>query len=295
MNDFINLKVYNYKRMKIYNAAFKSLSDMQMYILSKPAVNTKIFQKQHSISNKPEFPEDTFDNAVEYLIGGYNVDYNLTLKMQREFEKTVSIKNFKRLTERSMAGSHPNVPAYVAGEPKSMYRLARAPERKFITIWFNLAYSVQTSKQAVMNRGALTLSLIKLLEANGIGVDLKVFSCCYNRGEVFNSEVRLKSPSEPINLKKCYYPMCSVMFLRRIILRIMESMSFEEANWYPYYGRPLQEDQFRSIFAIPEKDIVISSPAQMGIEGTNINDDSKRFFKKIKLERYVKLYKAEGA
>lgn len=289
MNDFMNLKVYPYKKMKIYNAAFKSLSDMQMYILSKPQVNSRVFQKQHSITNRPEFPEDTFDNAVDYLIGGYDIDFNITLKMQREFEKTISVKNFRRSTEKAMAGSHPNVPAFVAGMPKSMYRLARAPEKKFVTIWFNLAYSVQTSKQAVMNRGALTLSMIKLLEANGIGVDLKVFSCCYNRGEVFNSEVRLKSPSEPINLKKCFYPMCSVMFLRRIILRVMESMDFQEDNWYPYYGRPLTEDQFRSIFSIPKNDIVISSPVQMGIEGGNINDDSRRFFKKIELDKYIRL------
>ena len=108
---------------------------------------------------------------------------------------------------------------------------------------------------------------------------------------MFNSEVRLKSPSEPINLKKCYYPMCSVMFLRRIVLRIMESMEFREDNWYPYYGRPLSEDQFRSIFGIPSSDIVISSPAQMGIDGGDINEDSKRFFKKIDLDRYIKLAK----
>lgn len=291
MKDFINLKVYPYKKMTVFNAAFDSLSDMQMYLLSEPKVNSRIFQKQHSKMNKPEFPEDTYNNAVDYLIGGYDIDFNVTLSLQREFEKTVSIQNTARKKERAMAGSHPNVPAFVAGEPKAMYRLSRLPEKKFVTIWFNLAYSVQTGKQAVANRGVLTLSLIKLLEANGIGVDLKVFSSCYNRAEVFNSEVRLKSPSEPINLKKCYYPMCSVMFLRRIVLRIMESMEFREDNWYPYYGRPLSEDQFRSIFGIPSSDIVISSPAQMGIDGGDINEDSKRFFKKIDLDRYIKLAK----
>ena len=85
--------------------------------------------------------------------------------------------------------------------------------------------------------------------------------------------------------------MCSVMFLRRIVLRVMESMSFHEENWYPYYGQTLSEDQFRAIFNIPETDIVISSPLNMGIYGYDINDDSKHFFEKIDLDKYIKLAK----
>ncbi len=291
MREFMNLKVYPYKKMTVYNAAFNSLSDMQMYILSKPKVNDKIFLKQHSIIRRPDFPEDTFDNAVDYLIGGYTGNYDITLEMLKEFEKTMPIRTYRRRQEKAMAGSHPNIPAYVAGTPKTMYRLTRAREKKFVTIWFNLAYSIHTLEQAVTNRGALTLSLIKLLEEYGIGVDLKVFSSCYSKDEVFNSEIRLKSPSEPINMKKCFYPMCSVMFLRRVVLRVMESMSFHEKNWYPYYGQPLTEDQFRDIFNIPDTDIVISSPVQMGIFGQDINCDSYNFFKKIDLDKYIKLAK----
>ena len=291
MREFMNLKVYPYKKMTVYNAAFNSLSDMQMYILSKPKVNDRVFIRQHSITSRPQFPEDTFDNAVDYLIGGYTGNYDLTLKMQKELEKTVPIKNYRRRQVKSMAGSHPNVPAYVAGVPKTMYKLSRAKEKKFITIWFSLAYSANTSEQEVTNRGALTLSLIKLMEEKDMGVDLKVFSSCYSKDEVFNSEIRLKLPSEPINMKKCFYPMCSVMFLRRIVLRVMESMSFHEKNWYPYYGKPLSEEQFRAIFNIPDSDIVISSPQQMGIKGRDINYDSEHFFKKIDLEKYITLAK----
>ena len=295
MNDFMTLRIYPYKQMTVYNASFRSLSDMQMYILSDPEVNRDIFREQHSIIKRPEFPEDTFDNAVRYLIGGYTGDYALTLRMQREFEKTTPVRNFARRQERAVAGSHPNVPAYVAGVPKTMYRLSRLPEKKFVTIWFNLAYPVWTPKQAVTNRGALTLSLIKLFEDNGIGVDLKVFSSCYCNGEVFNSEIHLKSPSEPINMKKCFYPMCSVMFLRRVVMRVMESMSFREKDWFPNYGQPLTEEQFRLITGIPDTDIVISAPVHMGITGKDISGDSSRFFRKIELEKYIEYCRASGA
>lgn len=289
MTEFVNLKEYMYKRMKIYSASFKSLSDMHMFLCSEPKVNSNIFLRQHSILNRPEFPGDTYENAVDCLIGGYDGDYSIALKLQKELENTFSVKSEVRRHERSIAGSHPNVPAYVAGEPKTMFRLKRMPEKKFVSIWFNLAYPIQTTKQAVTNRGALTLSLIKLLEENGIGVDLHVFTSCYSHGELFNSEIRLKSPSELINGKKCFYPMCSVMFLRRVVLRVMESMDFEDKDWYPNYGRPLQEREFREIFKVPKNDIVISSPSRMGVFGEDIAVDSKRFFMNIDLDSYVDL------
>ena len=227
------------------------------------------------------------------LLITYNGDFELTLKMLKEFENIVPVENYSRCRERAFAGSRPNIPAYIAGVPKTMYRLTRLPEKKFVTIWFNLAYSINTYRQAVANRGALTLSLIKLLEKSGIGVDLKVFSSCYSGGEVFNTEVLLKSPSEPINMKKCLYPLCSVMFLRRIVMRVMESMPFGEKDWYPNYGLPLSEEQFRTIFSIPENDIVISSPMVMNITGLNIVKDCRRFLNKIELEKYIKLSKVK--
>ena len=295
MTGNMNLRVYRYGHMSVYNAAFHDLSDMHMYIQSSPEVNREIFRDQHSIIKRADFPGDTFRNAVDYLIGGYKGDCGLTMRMLKELEKTKPIIDYTRRRERSVAGSHPNIPAYVAGVPKTMYRLSRLPEKKFVTIWFNLAYPVWTTERAVTNRGALTLSLIKLLEESGIGVDLKVFSSCYAGGEVFNCEICLKSPSEPINMKKCFYPMCSVMFLRRIVMRVMESMPFKDKDWYPNYGQPLTEEQFRLIFDIPENDIVISAPADMGILGKKITEDGERFFKKIELEKYFGLQRATGA
>lgn len=291
MTEFMNLKIYPYKLMKIYSASFKSLSDMHMYILSDPEVNSKIFYKQHSIAGQTEFAGEPFEKAVDYLIGGFTGNYDIALKMQRELEKTVLIKESSRKRERAMAGSHPNVPAYIAGVPKAMYKLRRAQEKKFVSIWFNIAYPALTAEKAIINRGALTLSLINVLESHGIGVDLRVFNACYSRGEIFISEIRLKSPSESINGKKCFYPMCSRLFLRRIIFRIMESMPFEETEWYPNYGEPLTEEQFRSIFGISDSDIVISSPMHMGVEGDDIKLDSDRFFKKIELKKYIEIYK----
>lgn len=283
-SDLANINVYGYKLMKIYKISFKSMSDLHLYLKSEPTVNNTVFIRQHSILGDGDFAGEPYEKALEYCLGGYEGDRGVTLKMQRELEKYIPIKAKERRKEKSFAGSHPNVPAFVAGSPKAMYRLQRAEEKKFRTVYFNLAYPVMTSQSAIVNRGALTLSLIKLLEAQGMGVDLKVFMTVFSRSEIFMFDIILKAPQELLNSKKCCYPLCSREFVRRLVFRVMESMPFENAEWYPNYGEALTDTQFRSIFGISKNDTVISTPEEMGVLGEDILEDGARLFRRLGLD-----------
>lgn len=279
MNCSPHTEIIPYKFMKIYKVSFKSMSELYMYLSGDPTINRSVFIRQHSILGDREFAGEPFERALEYCLGGYEGDYNVVMKMQKELEKYVPVKVRIRRTEKSVAGSHPNVPAFVAGSPKAMYRQERAKEKKFCTVYFNLAYPAQTTHNAILNRGALALSLVKLLEAEGMGVNLKVFMSVYIRNEIFVFDISLKSPQELLNAKKCFYPLCSREFVRRIVFRVMESVPFECSEWYPSYGRALSDGQFRNIFDISQNDMVISTPDEMGVTGENIFSDGAEMFR----------------
>ncbi len=279
MSGYPVTEMIPYKFMKIYKVSFKSLGELYMYLSEDPEVNKKVFAKQHSIIGDSFFAGVPFEKALEYCLGGYEGDYNVVLKMQKELEKYVPVKVHSRRMERSVAGSHPNVPAFVAGSPKAMYRRERAKEKKFCTVYFNLACPSQTTHSAILNRGVLSLSLVKLLESEGIGVNFKVFMGVYIRNEIFVFEISLKSPQELLNAKKCFYPICSREFVRRIVFRVMESVPFECSEWYPNYGIALSDGQFRNIFDISQKNMVISSPDEMGITGENLFSDGAEMFR----------------
>ena len=131
----------------------------------------------------------------------------------------------------------------------------------------NIAFSGHTTEDQVRNRGILTLNLVNVLESHGMGVNLHVFEACFVEKEVLITEVVLKKPGELLNISKCYFPMCSKEFLRRVLLRVKESVPFLGLNWGISYGAVLDEKRTREYVGVNKNQIMILSPQAMGIAG----------------------------
>lgn len=267
----------------IFRMHFKSLNELEMYLKSKPAVNDKVFKSQKSIYMPEDFAGEPLDVAIEYCHGGYQKNLDMFMKLKKEID-SVNVKySNNRKTVTSVVGSRPNVPAYVAGAPKTMYRMERVKEKKFIDIYMNIAYSGHTSEAQIRNRGILTLNLVNVLESHDIGVNLHVFEACYVEKEVFIVEVVLKKPGEMLNISKCYFPMCSKEFLRRVLLRVKESVPFLGKNWGISYGAVLDEQRTREYVGVGKNQIMILAPQAMGIRGENIYEDADAFISAVDL------------
>ncbi len=231
-----------------------------------------------------DFAGESLANSIEYLHGGYDKNLDMFMKLKKEID-AVNVKySNNRRTVAAVVGSRPNVPAYIAGAPKTMYRMERVKEKKFVDIYMNIAYSGHTSEEQVRNRGILTLNLVNVLESHGIGVNLHVFEACFVEKEVLITEVVLKKPGELLNISKCYFPMCSKEFLRRVLLRVKESVPFLGQNWGISYGAVLDEKRTREYLGVNKNQIMILSPQSMGIQGKNIYDDADAFIKKLDLD-----------
>lgn len=267
----------------IFRIHFKSLNDLEMYLKSDPEVNSAVFKSQKSIYMPEDFAGEPLDVAINYCHGGYQKNLDMFMKLKKEID-SVNVKySNNRKTVTSVVGSRPNVPAYVAGAPKTMYRMERVKEKKFLDIYMNIAYSGHTTEEQVRNRGILTLNLVNVLESHDIGVNLHVFEACYVEKEVFIVEVVLKKPGELLNIGKCYYPMCSKEFLRRVLLRVKESVPFLGKNWGISYGAVLDEARTREYVGVGKNQIMILAPQAMGIRGDNIYEDADAFISSLNL------------
>lgn len=280
-------KEYDYKRMHIIQTSFNNLSDLKDYLLQNPNVNSNVFLKQNSIICGEEIAGKPLSTAIEYCIGGYNKDIEIMRQLNKSLDKIVNRQTNHYRTIKSVTGSRPNVPNYIANNPKTMFKQIRQTNKKFINVLFNIACPNKTSENAILNRGALTLSLINLLEKQAYSVDFKVFMAAYCQNEVFYFTISLKRPSDVISLSKCFYPLCSKEFLRRIIFRVMESSPLKNKDWYPNYGVALTTEQTRTIFSIDKNDIVISSPDELGVAGYDILSDLNNFFKSLNINKEV--------
>lgn len=279
-------KIEKRGNLTIYKMNFKSLSGLHLFLNDNPEVNTNIFFTQKSEEASVKFAGEPLEQAIQYLIGGYQKDFDMFVKLRKEIDKVnIKYENTRKI-KPSVVGSRPNVPAFIAGAPKTMYRVDRAKEKKFIDIYVNLPYTNNTTEAQIRNRGIMILNLVKLLESHDYGVNLKVFETCMVGNEAFTVSVGLKQPGELLNDKKCYYPMCGKEFVRRILARLKESVPFKE-NWHMSYGQVLTEKQTRVIMDIPEDAILINSPNDMGIKGVDVYQDADAFLSKINLDKEI--------
>lgn len=286
MGQETQLVIEKHGGMYIFKMRFRSLSEVERYLRTDPQVNDEIFYTQKSITASEKFAGEPLERAIRYCLGGYDHDFARFLQIKKEIDRVNLKTNHNRKTVASVVGSRPNVPAFIAGAPKTMYRMERAQEKKFIEIYMDLTYDHTTTEEQIVNRGILTLNLISLLEEQGIYVNFKVFECCYVSDEVFYVEIDLKKPEERINVQKCYYPMCGKEFLRRVLVRVMESVPFKR-NWYMSYGTVMNEKQIRAVLDVPEDKIMILAPKAMGIMGKDIYEDADAFLSRIKLKEEI--------
>ncbi len=273
---------------KVYRADFNSLTELELYLLSEPSVNGDVFTSQKSMYMPEEFAGAPLKQAIEYCHGGYESGFPVFLQLKKELERTNPVKQSFRRSVPAVVGARPNVPNFLAGTPKTMFRLDRAKEKKFIDVYINLAYSGDTTDEQIRNRGILILNMISLFEQNDIGVNLYAFEASFLAGEIFIADIRLKKPGETTNIGKCYYPLCGKEFIRRLLARVKESMDFKE-RWGLGYGRVLPEELVRKCMNIDESKILIQQPSEAGIEGKNIYNDAHSFFETLKLSDVIRV------
>lgn len=270
------------EKFKIYRIYFKSLSELENYLKGDPEVNREVFKTQKSIYLPEDFAGEPLSNAINYCHGGYEKGLGVFMRLKKELESVNILKTNYRRSVPAVVGSRPHVPNFVAGTPKTMWRLDKAKEKKFIDVYINLAYSGENTDSQIRNRGILTLNLISLFENNDIGVNLHAFEASYNYEELFIADVKLKRPDEIINVGKCYYPLCGKEFIRRLLVRVKESMPFME-KWGIGYGAVLPEPLIRRYMEIDDKKLLILSPDEMGIKGKDIYEDANAFFEHLNL------------
>ncbi len=280
----------NEKKYSIYRMDFHSLTELELFLEHEPAVNHSIFPTQKSIVMPEEFAGEPLENAIRYCHGGYGNGFDLFLKAKKDLEyANIRYESFRRSIP-SVVGSRPHVPNFVAGTPKTMYRLDRVKEVKFIDLYINLVYSGSTTQEQIINRGILTLNLISLFEQQKIAVNLYAFEASYLESEIFIADIKLKKPGQPLNTGKCYYPLCGKEFIRRLLARVKESMPFNQ-NWGRGYGSVLPYDLLKKCIKINDDTILIRSPLEMGLKGKNIYEDADIFFEQLNLSKKIQLPK----
>lgn len=275
---------------KIFKYNFSNLNDLYTYLKSNPKVNHDIFMKQSSIHNGADFAGESLEKSIEFLKGGYNINFDKFDIATRNVRYFGDRDIDSRKLVRGLQGGTYLSPLVAAGAPDCMIRYERDTNPKHITVYFHLGYSWITTPEQVFNRGIATINLIQSLEDKGYLVDLKVFDLSSCGDEYFYVNVNLKNIDESLNLTKCYYPFVAKEFNRRLLFRVLESTPVER-NWGQGYGQPADIEKIKEFYKLKNKDLIVGSPIDVGITGEDIYDDTVTLFENLNLENEFDLSK----
>lgn len=284
-------KYKNSEECLVYKYNFSNLADLYDYLVSDPYINTSIFTRLSSEQNDSDFAGDPLPVAIDYLKSGYDIDFEKFDIATKDIRKNGFEDINSRKLERSLHGGMYLSPLVAAGVPDCMIRYTQDFDPKHITVYFQLAYSGFTSREQIFNRGVATINLIQSLEDKGYIVDLKVFELSFCYDEWIDVEVDLKATDELLNISKCYYPFVSKEFLRRLLFRVLETTPVKNRNWGYGYGRTATLDEIRSFYKLKSRDLVITAPTEIGIEGDNIYEDIITLFNYLNLDNEFDLSK----
>lgn len=285
---FSLVKLNEYQTLYKYN--FSNLNDLYNYLKSNPTVNTKIFKKQASLKTESDFNGVSLPEAINYLKGGYKMDFDKFDMATKSIRKIGYEDVDSRKLVLSQHGGVYLSPLVSAGVPNCMVKYERDTNPKHITIYFQLGYSWQTTASQVFNRGIATINLIQSLEDKGYIVDLKVFQLSECDNEYIDLSVNIKQVDELLNLTKCYYPLVSKEFLRRLLFRVLESAPVT-TSWNCGYGSSLNSTEIKNFYKLKEKDLIIPAPLEIGIRGEDIFEDTVSLFENLNLDTEFDLTK----
>ena len=140
-----------------------------------------------------------------------------------------------------------------------------------------------TSQKQVRNRAIILISLVNALEKNGYSVNLSAFELSRQASELINIVVGIKKSGTTTNIQTLYKVFCHVEFLRRILFRILETLSVTEKGWGDGYGQIVPMNMVKEYYHIRPVDIYFGTPDELKIRGDDLSRDFKACLKELEL------------
>lgn len=278
---------------RVIETSFPGLEEM-LYHIEKAPVNTEAFPNEcYSETGSLSFTgTESLEKAISLCRQGYYEDFGSFMDLQQQLRSHLPTVAFQRGLTTDVYGFAPNVPAYLHGSPKAMYRIVPQPENKFVNLYFNCSYPSTTSYSQIRHRGVCTMALVELLESTGYRVALHFFSlvAAKSRPLFLYMTTMLKAPGDMMDPVSCYFPICHPSYLRRILFRLIEVTPGIDSSWEYNYGRaPTLEDTKAFLNIDAEMSILVNAPDDMDIAGESLLEDARNFLEKIHISQYVSL------
>ena len=285
MKDFRISKInINNTTYDLHTIKFLNLYDLYNYLKTNMYTNnifTNLYSKNASVRTHGK----VYEEALKDLISINDSEYTNIVRILENTNNSIVVDNSYRVINK-VCGGKINVRSYVTGNPLC-YEVIEQNEEKHIKLYVSLSYNILTTNKQLINRALIITSLVNELENRGYRVDLDTFLLSRTDNELIYIDVKLKDESTNLTTSSLYNSLCKYEFLRRILLRVIETSKVKNSKWNTTYGDVCDEDFTKQVLCFDEKDIYFGEPKMLGIKGSSLLDDFNNLNNTVNLKDLI--------
>ena len=221
----------------------------------------------------------SFDDALKFVETGWSDGHKEVVKgMSGMIEQRGYLEGDE--LNPGMSGSVVDVVAFIEGRPDCYMDFEEIEDsRPVLKVGVQFSAQAKYSSQCFTNRGSAMLSLVEILEASGIPVELWGYANTQYCNEIQRIDVLLKPSSEPIDIDRIAFVLAHSAFYRHIGFAVKSWFWKEKGETFGDVGRcqscELSDDAF---------DVVTPYSSSFLRDTTSITKWIKETCKKLGLE-----------
>lgn len=242
----------------IYLVEFDSTGELVKYLKSNPRVSYWFEGHEQSQDTSYSMYEwcksSSFDEALNLLENGWAEEAK---KIEGSFKLMKGMKLDTKYVKfvQDVVGFQPIVANYLMGIPQSMVGSKMVPKKqKVVTLNMTASFNSAKSARYIEENCLNVLRVVRAIEASGCRVNLNVFYSGWVNNYWTNSrrfgliKVKVKSANERLNISKVAFPIVHPSFLRRIMLRVVETNRNFSSEFVGGYGKVVNDTTLVDIY-----------------------------------------------
>lgn len=232
--------------VEMYNSAQEMANDLEARTITNVSFHDPYIGSR-------DFVGATKEETYKMLREGYQPVVD-TLKSKMKFSASGQTKRFKSFND--VAGYAPIIPNAIMGLPNSMVNSAMKPiKTKVLDVYYEMTCPAYRRAKELIEAGQKMLGVILEMEAQGYRFNLYCTQGYYSPSTGCDMVcVKVKSASQPMDLKRMSFPIAHTAFFRGIGFDWYSK--FPKGTYRPGYGRAIsaeksQEDiqeEYRKLF-----------------------------------------------
>lgn len=201
-----------------------SLLDVRAYYSSPEALARHIKSLNKSLCwdraawdpGKNFYGTETMEEAIQYAEQGWKDGVTKVTKLSGK----ILAQNYmqKKPVQYGVAGTTPNIPRAIAGNPVNMRLpdLKKGSRRPVITLLNDMCVSWNNDEILLANRAAVVAALIDMIEGAGYSCEVVSFALSKYQGSSLVA-VQVKNSNQPVDIPRLAFGLGHPAFFRRMI------------------------------------------------------------------------------